>query len=124
MKKLIMKLTKMFTYVFILAFVVMGLNACGQEVKKDWGTKSNKTLTNAGVKMLLIPVEGMSCGSCASHVKKSIKFLQGINSVEVSLEKRQAKVSYLPQKISPAKIQEAISASGYKAGKPVVQKDE
>ncbi|QEM08296.1 heavy-metal-associated domain-containing protein [Mucilaginibacter rubeus] len=65
----------------------------------------------------------MSCGSCASHVKKSVKFLQGVNNVEVSLEKRQAKVSYFPQKISATKIQEAISASGYKAGKPVVQKD-
>jgi copper chaperone CopZ len=65
----------------------------------------------------------MSCGSCVSNVKKTVKAMDGVEDVEVSLEKREAKVSFAHTEVSPEEIQQAISGLGYKAGKPVEVKD-
>ena len=76
------------------------------------------------VSSFTIPIEGMSCGSCVSSVKKKVKSMDGVQDVEVSLEKREAKVSYASSEVSPEEIQKAISELGYKAGKPEEEKNQ
>ena len=67
-----------------------------------------------------IPVEGMSCVSCAARVKRTLKGIEGVEKVEVSLERREAVVRFSPDKVSPERLRSAIDALGYKAGNPQV----
>lgn len=112
----------LFSFLF-LGFVT---TSCGQE-KKNKATKE-KTTTSADTKPLntvntvIIPVEGMSCGSCVANVKRTVHSLIGVKAVEISLEKRQAKVSYAKGEISPEQVIKAINELGYKAGEPVEAK--
>lgn len=71
----------------------------------------------AGVSVL-IPVEGMSCSACVARVKRTLKGIEGVSDVKVSLEKREAEIRYQPEKTSPAKLGKAIDELGYKAGVP------
>ena len=64
-----------------------------------------------------IPVEGMSCISCAARVKRTLKGLDGVQHVEVSLEYREVTVRFSPDKVTPEDLEAAISQLGYKAGK-------
>lgn len=73
---------------------------------------------DARLEAVTIPVEGMSCGACAARIKKALKTLAGVASVEVSLERRDVSVRYLPEKISPKRLASEITGLGYKATLP------
>jgi len=64
-----------------------------------------------------IPVEGMSCVSCAARVKRTLKGIEGVQHVEVSLERREAIVRFSPEKATPERLESAINKLGYRAGK-------
>ena len=65
-----------------------------------------------------LPVEGMSCASCAASVKRTVKALNGVTGVEVSLAERRARVRYNVSKVTPDQIAGAIRELGYKTGPP------
>lgn len=69
-----------------------------------------------------IPVEGMSCSSCAGSVKKVVRGLEGVTSVNVDLAARQVLVGFVDGKVSPERIAAAIRELGFKAGIPVREK--
>ena len=69
------------------------------------------------VKTVAIPVEGMSCISCAARVKRTLKGIEGVQQVEVSLERRETVVRFAPAKVTPERLESAINELGYKAGK-------
>ncbi len=71
-----------------------------------------------GPKFVVIPVEGMICISCAATIKSAIKRMEGVFNVEVNLESRLARVTYVPAKLSPDRIVAVINKLGYKAGTP------
>jgi len=75
-------------------------------------------VSNPQVKTVTIPIEGMTCASCVARVKKALKSIAGVTEVEVSLEHRNARVSYLGTKVSPEHLAAAISTLGYRAGTP------
>lgn len=56
-------------------------------------------------------IEGMTCNHCKANVEKALGSMQGINSVEVSLEKGSAKVE---GDASAESIKLAIEQAGYK----------
>lgn len=64
-----------------------------------------------------IPVEGMSCVSCAASVKRALKGIEGVQQVEVSLENREAVVRFFPEKVTSDRLESAVNGLGYKAGK-------
>jgi copper ion binding protein len=70
------------------------------------------------VQTVNIPVDGMACMSCAARVKRTLKAIDGVQKVEVSLERREAAVRFQTDKVSPERLKSAIDALGYKAGKP------
>ena len=70
------------------------------------------------LKTVDIPVEGMSCVVCAATIRKTVRSLGGVSRVEVSLEKRTARVTYAAGRISPDRIAAAVDELGYKAGTP------
>ena len=74
--------------------------------------------SNAVIKTVTIPIEGMSCSACAARVKRTLKAIDGVAEVEISLEHRNARVRYVEGKVSPERLVAAINQLGYKAGTP------
>lgn len=66
-------------------------------------------------------VEGMSCASCAARVSRTVKTLDGVVAVDVSLAERQTRVQYIDGKISPESIAAAVRELGYRTGDLVAE---
>ncbi len=97
----------------LLAFVTP---SCAQQQKKTEPIKEQtKSMT---VQSFRMSIDGMVCMACQSTVKKAIKSLNGVTNVEVSLEKKNAIISYYPNEVKPQQIQKAVNDKGYTAGKP------
>ena len=62
------------------------------------------------VKKMTVKIEGMMCGHCKAHVEEAIGKVAGVESYEVSLEKKQAVIKGNPSKEA---ITAAIKAAGY-----------
>ena len=71
------------------------------EVKKE-NEKMKKVLS----------IEGMMCGHCQAHVEKALKAMDGVTSVEVSLENKNATVE-LSKDISDTEFKAVIEDAGY-----------
>lgn len=61
----------------------------------------------------VVKIEGMSCGHCVAHVEKAINEVEGVTSVEVSLDEKQAKL-IVREDVSEEVIREAVLNAGYK----------
>lgn len=97
----------------LAALIVVGLGVCSRN------TQTDRAASGAEVKVVAIPVEGMTCAACVARVKKGLARLDGVTDVEVSLADRSARVRYIPDKLSPAQVAIAINDLGYQAGEPV-----
>lgn len=73
------------------------------------------TTAETKAERVLIAIEGMHCGGCASGIKAMLKRTSGVISAEVSFEEKQATVEFDPSATSREKILEAITNMGYKA---------
>ena len=103
-------------YIFLLlAFLATG---CAEQEKEQEKTVAENS------REMTIPVEGMSCNSCVANVKSTLKPMEGIQGVTVSLEHRNATIAYEPEKVSPEQVQQAINNLGYRAGEPVIKETE
>ena len=61
-----------------------------------------------------IPIEGMTCASCAQAVEKELVRLPGVTFASVNLATEKASVRYRPDETGQRKIREAIQRAGYK----------
>ncbi|KAM9192627.1 copper-transporting ATPase 2 isoform 1-T1 [Dugong dugon] len=59
---------------------------------------------------LQLRVDGMHCKSCVFNIEENIGQLPGVQSIQVSLENRTARVHFEPSRISPVSLQKAIEA--------------
>ena len=62
-----------------------------------------------------LKVEGMDCEGCVKSVTRMLSGVAGVQSVDVSLEKALARVTYDPAKSGTAELKRAIERAGYKA---------
>lgn len=74
------------------------------------------------MKTVLIPIEGMSCMSCAARVTKTLKSLKGVADADVNLAERNARVQFAPAEIPVSQIAAAVRGLGYQVGAPVEAK--
>lgn len=58
-------------------------------------------------------VKGMSCQGCVRSVKNVIEPIAGVQSVDVSLEKAQATVTFDAARANPGQFKAAIEEAGY-----------
>jgi Cu+-exporting ATPase len=65
-----------------------------------------------------IPVTGMTCAACSGRVQRTLERTEGVASANVNLMTGAATVAYDPEVTSPARLVEAIHASGYGAELP------
>jgi Cu+-exporting ATPase len=61
---------------------------------------------------LVLPVEGMSCATCAGRVEKALSALVGVRAA-VNLSTEQADIQYDPECVTPCAIAEAIERAGF-----------
>jgi P-type Cu+ transporter len=70
-----------------------------------------------------LPIEGMTCASCANRIERRLNKLDGVNaSVNFALER--ATVDYDPGTIAPAQLLAAVEAAGYRAALPAPAADD
>ena len=60
-------------------------------------------------------VRGMTCSACSAHVEKSVRKLDGIKSISVSLLTNSMEVDFDPEKTSVEEICKAVASGGYSA---------
>lgn len=60
-------------------------------------------------------IEGMTCATCGVTVKSAINRLQGIQTVKVSVENKNASVEFEHGKANSEIIKKSIDGVGYKA---------
>lgn len=60
----------------------------------------------------IISIEGMSCGHCVNHVKEALSELNGVISVNVSLENKSAVIEANTE-IADGDIKFAVEDAGY-----------
>ena len=109
---------------FVVIAVAVVLVVMGVAVfvnSKRSGMQPTDPALRAATKTLTVPVEGMSCASCAASVRKTLKSIDGVAAVEVDLEHRRARVEYAAEKVTPQQVQAAVTELGYKAGEPSVE---
>ncbi|MHB1456123.1 MAG: heavy metal translocating P-type ATPase [Armatimonadota bacterium] len=62
---------------------------------------------------VIIPVEGMTCASCAAAIEKTLKRQDGVILASVNFASGKAVVDYLPDLITVADMRDVISKLGY-----------
>jgi len=67
----------------------------------------------ANTSILNLPVQGMSCASCVSHVEGALKELPGVENVAVSLATNKASLTYDPSRVSVGDMARAVDGVGY-----------
>ena len=60
-------------------------------------------------------VKGMTCAACSAHVEKSVKKLEGVKSVSVSLLSNSMEVDFDPSILTTQQICKAVASGGYSA---------
>ncbi len=64
-------------------------------------------------KSLSLPVQGMTCASCVSHVEGALKELPGVENVVVNLATNKASLTYDPARVTLADMARAVDDVGY-----------
>lgn len=85
--------------VLCIAFAIAG---CVQEQ-----TKATETA--------IVHVNGIQCNMCVEKIEKAVGKLDGVQSVSVNLDEKQATVQYVPAKLNVAQIESGIAYAGYDA---------
>lgn len=67
----------------------------------------------AGEQTVKLAVEGMTCASCPYMVKSALKKVEGVATIDVSLEKKLAVVTFDDATTNVAALTEATSSAGF-----------
>ena len=67
-----------------------------------------------------LPIEGMTCASCANRIEKRLGKQPGVESASVNFATRVATVKYDPAATGPEALAKAVDDIGYKAVVPPV----
>ena len=62
---------------------------------------------------LTLPISGMTCASCVSHVEGALKELPGVSNVTVNLATNKANLSYDPKRVKLDEMLVAVKDIGY-----------
>lgn len=107
---------------FVSLFIVLAflISSCAENKRKEpsKAQSADEQTKTVAVQKVQIPVDGMTCSACQSNVRRTIKNMEGVKDVEVSLKDRNALVTYVPTLVKPEQIQQAITDKGYTAGAP------
>ena len=96
-------------------------NSNANQTAEQQNNRQNQTNINAvqqttcgegeNMQQLTLEVEGMMCGHCVAHVTKALQGVDGVSSVEVSLENKSAVVK--GASLDAAALKKAVEEAGY-----------
>src|SRR3990167_695733 len=72
----------------------------------------------AALESVTLPVGGMTCAACVSHVEGALKESPGVLEATVSLMTRSATVKFARALTTPEALVEAVRKTGYTADLP------
>jgi copper chaperone len=64
---------------------------------------------------ITMKIGGMTCGGCAATVTRVLRAVNGVSSVDVSLEQAAARVEYDPGAATREQLTAAVEAAGFDA---------
>lgn len=64
---------------------------------------------------ITLTIGDMSCGHCVKAIQSALSQLPGVLSVNVSLEQKNAQISYDPAQATPEQMITAIAEAGFSA---------
>ena len=64
---------------------------------------------------VVLNIGGMNCGGCVKNVTGILQGVDGVARADVSLEAKNAMVSFDPAKTNPAALIEAVEDGGFEA---------
>ena len=67
----------------------------------------------AATQTVTLSVQSMTCAACPITVKKALSRVDGVSKIEVSLEKREAVVSFDDTKTNVQRLIQATANAGY-----------
>lgn len=67
----------------------------------------------AATKTVTLSVPGMTCASCPITLKKALNKVEGVENIEVNLEKKEALVTFDDAKTTVEALLEATKNAGY-----------
>ena len=71
---------------------------------------------------LELPIEGMTCASCATRVERKLNRMEGVEAT-VNFATERATVSFDSEVVEPERLVEAVEAAGYEATLPSLRGD-
>lgn len=80
---------------------------------KNTDTKIENPKEERTIKMKTIKIEGMQCNHCKMSVEKALKKIDGIENIEVDLDKKQAIIK-TSKEVEDIQIKSAIEEEGFK----------
>jgi copper chaperone CopZ len=83
------------------------------------GNAPQAAQASAGDSKVTIPVEGLTCASCSLAVRRALKKMDGVKSIEPGPQENEAVITYDASKVRPEQFVEAINNLGFKAGTPI-----
>jgi P-type Cu+ transporter len=72
-------------------------------------------------KSITFPVTGMTCAACQSRVQRALTGEPGVIDASVNLVTKSAAIRYDSTAVTPARLVEAVRATGYEAELPAVE---
>ena len=61
----------------------------------------------------IFPVTGMTCAACAASVESMVSAQKGVEKAEVNYATQSVKVSFHPDLVQPASLQQSVQSVGY-----------
>lgn len=100
-----------------IVVIFVGLNFYTYAIQKDYmEEKAEGELIET--KMVIIPVDGMTCFACEVAVSTALKKVDGVVSAVASAKKKIVSVRYNPNKTNITQLIAKINESGYRASLP------
>ncbi len=65
------------------------------------------------MKLIELPIKGMSCASCAAHIEEALRGLPGVQEAGVNFATERATVKYEPNGANPMALVQAVRGVGY-----------
>lgn len=61
----------------------------------------------------ILNINGMTCMGCVNSIKNVVEKVSGVSSADVSLENKQVKIQYDPEKTNINRFKEVIVGAGF-----------
>jgi Cu+-exporting ATPase len=101
----------------------MTMNNAHNHQRGDAATPPNSTEVK-NIERTDMPIEGMTCASCANRIEKRLAKQPGVSSANVNFATKVATVKYDPAATGPEKLAKAVDDIGYKAVVPPKRDDD